>query len=85
MTWPRCWPAATPGRSANRRTPVAVRVERSGPVTTVILDRPEVRNAVDGPTAAALAEAFAGLRRGPRRVRRGAVRRGRHVLRRAPT
>jgi enoyl-CoA hydratase len=27
-------------------------------VTTVILDRPEVRNAVDGPTAAALAEAF---------------------------
>jgi enoyl-CoA hydratase len=37
---------------------VAVRVERSGPVTTVILDRPEVRNAVDGPTAVALAEAF---------------------------
>jgi enoyl-CoA hydratase len=34
-------------------------VERAGPVTTVILDRPEVRNAVDGPTAAALAEAFA--------------------------
>ena len=40
---------------------MAVRVERSGPVTTVILDRPEVRNAVDGPTAAALAEAFAGF------------------------
>jgi len=37
---------------------VAVRVERAGPVTTVILDRPEARNAVDGPTAAALAEAF---------------------------
>jgi enoyl-CoA hydratase len=36
-----------------------VTVERSGPVTTVVLDRPEVRNAVDGPTAAALAEAFA--------------------------
>ncbi|MBA9001743.1 crotonase/enoyl-CoA hydratase family protein [Thermomonospora cellulosilytica] len=35
-----------------------VRVERDGPVTTVILARPEVRNAVDGPTAAALAEAF---------------------------
>jgi enoyl-CoA hydratase len=35
-----------------------VRVERSGPVTTVVLDRPAVRNAVDGPTAAALAEAF---------------------------
>ena len=36
----------------------AVRVERDGPVTTVVLDRPERRNAVDGPTAAALAEAF---------------------------
>jgi enoyl-CoA hydratase len=38
---------------------MTVRVERSGPVTTVILDRPAVRNAVNGPTAAALAEAFA--------------------------
>jgi enoyl-CoA hydratase len=38
---------------------MAVQVDRAGPVTTVILDRPEVRNAVDGPTAAALAEAFA--------------------------
>jgi enoyl-CoA hydratase len=28
-------------------------------VTTVILDRPDVRNAVDGPTASALGEAFA--------------------------
>jgi enoyl-CoA hydratase len=37
---------------------VSVRTERSGPVTTVIVDRPAVRNAVDGPTAAALAEAF---------------------------
>jgi enoyl-CoA hydratase/carnithine racemase len=37
---------------------MSVRVERSGPVTTVILDRPQVRNAVDGPTAAALAGAF---------------------------
>ena len=35
-----------------------VRVERSGPVTTVLLSRPERRNAVDGPTAAALADAF---------------------------
>ena len=33
-------------------------VERDGPVTTVTIDRPEVRNAVDGPTAEALAEAF---------------------------
>jgi enoyl-CoA hydratase len=35
-----------------------VRVERNGPIITVILDRPEVRNAVDRPTAEALAEAF---------------------------
>jgi enoyl-CoA hydratase len=35
-----------------------VRVERSGPVTTVILNRPEARNAVNGPTAAALFAAF---------------------------
>ncbi|KAA6212767.1 crotonase/enoyl-CoA hydratase family protein [Streptomyces albofaciens JCM 4342] len=35
-----------------------VRVERSGPVTTVILSRPQARNAVDGATAAALAGAF---------------------------
>src|ERR1700752_3170435 len=36
----------------------AVRVERDGAVTTVILSRPDVRNAVDRPTAAALAAAF---------------------------
>ncbi|WP_329566809.1 crotonase/enoyl-CoA hydratase family protein [Streptomyces sp. NBC_01361] len=35
-----------------------VRVERRGHVTTVVLSRPEVRNAVDGPTAAELAAAF---------------------------
>jgi enoyl-CoA hydratase len=37
---------------------MTVTVERQGPVTTVILSRPEVRNAVDGPTAQALSEAF---------------------------
>jgi len=37
---------------------MAVCVERNGSVTTVILDRPNVRNAVDGPTAQALADAF---------------------------
>ncbi|MEU4350996.1 crotonase/enoyl-CoA hydratase family protein [Streptomyces sp. NPDC023838] len=36
----------------------AVRSERGGPVTTVVLSRPHARNAVDGPTARALAEAF---------------------------
>jgi enoyl-CoA hydratase len=35
-----------------------VRSERDGPVTTVLLARPQARNAVDGPTAAALADAF---------------------------
>ncbi|CAI9401306.1 crotonase/enoyl-CoA hydratase family protein [Nocardioides sp. T2.26MG-1] len=37
---------------------MSVRVEVDGAVTTVVLDRPEARNAVDGPTAAALASAF---------------------------
>lgn len=36
----------------------SVRVEHAGPVTTVILTRPEKRNSVDGPTATRLAEAF---------------------------
>ena len=37
---------------------MAVRVESGGPVTTVILSRPEARNAVDRQTAAELAAAF---------------------------
>ena len=35
-----------------------VRVEKDGPVTTVIMNRPEVRNAVDHATALELQEAF---------------------------
>jgi enoyl-CoA hydratase len=35
-----------------------VRVESDGAVLVVTIDRPEVRNAVDGPTAAALVSAF---------------------------
>ncbi|MER7931020.1 crotonase/enoyl-CoA hydratase family protein [Streptomyces sp. NPDC093272] len=35
-----------------------VRLERQGPVTTVVLSRPAARNAVDGPTAAELTSAF---------------------------
>ncbi|QBJ97518.1 crotonase/enoyl-CoA hydratase family protein [Rhodococcus sp. ABRD24] len=35
-----------------------VRSEKTGPVTTVVLSRSKARNAVDGPTAAALADAF---------------------------
>lgn len=37
---------------------MSVRVEKQGAVTTIILARPEVRNAIDGPTATALAEAM---------------------------
>ncbi len=37
---------------------MSVRVDRDGPVTTVTIDRPEARNAVDRPTAEALADAF---------------------------
>jgi enoyl-CoA hydratase len=36
----------------------AVRIERDGPVFSVLLSRPERRNAVDGATALALADAF---------------------------
>ncbi|HSE38180.1 MAG TPA: crotonase/enoyl-CoA hydratase family protein [Blastocatellia bacterium] len=37
---------------------MSVRVEKNGPVTTVVLSRPEVRNAVDRENAQALADAF---------------------------
>ncbi len=37
---------------------MTVTVEKNGRVTTIILARPDVRNAVDGPTARALADAF---------------------------
>jgi enoyl-CoA hydratase len=35
-----------------------IKTERSGPVLVVTIDRPRVRNAVDGPTATALVQAF---------------------------
>lgn len=38
---------------------ISVRAERNGPVTTIILDRPNVRNAVDRETADLLLAAFA--------------------------
>jgi enoyl-CoA hydratase len=41
-----------------RQPAPAVRSERDGPVTTVVLSRPAARNAVDGPTATRLADAF---------------------------
>lgn len=37
---------------------MTVQIEQFGPVTVVSIDRPERRNAVDGPTAAALEAAF---------------------------
>ncbi len=37
---------------------MTVRIERDGPIFTVVLSRPEVRNAVDRDTARALADAF---------------------------
>lgn len=37
---------------------MSVTIEEHGAVTTVILHRPQARNAVDGPTGAALVEAF---------------------------
>ena len=42
-----------------------VRVEAAGAVTTVIIDRPEARNAVDPETAAALTEAFLAFEAAP--------------------
>ena len=44
---------------------MTVRVERTPPVTTVILDRREVRNAVDRSTAQELADAFRALEEDP--------------------
>src|SRR5438046_640292 len=46
------------GRAHAAGEVMAVRVERAGPVTTVVLARPDARNAVDRDTAAALADAF---------------------------
>ncbi|MEV8623935.1 crotonase/enoyl-CoA hydratase family protein [Streptomyces sp. NPDC051079] len=51
-------PNANPARPAAPAAVPAVRTERNGPVTTVVLSRPAARNAVDGPTALQLADAF---------------------------
>src|SRR5205823_7222021 len=49
--------ASTLRRRARLRC-MAVHFDVDGPVAVVTIDRPEVRNAVDGPTAQALADAF---------------------------
>lgn len=46
---------------SEKSTPV--RTEKRGAITIVTLDRPDVKNAVDGKTAAALAEAFLAFER----------------------
>jgi len=46
------------GRAVTATDYASIRVEHAGPVTTVVLARPERRNAVDGPMAAELADAF---------------------------
>lgn len=43
---------------SREETSKSVRVERAGPVTTIIVSRPEVRNAIDRATALALADTF---------------------------
>jgi enoyl-CoA hydratase len=37
---------------------MAIRLERRDAIVTIVIDRPEARNAIDGPAARALAEAF---------------------------
>ena len=44
---------------------MTVLMEKHGPVTTIVLNRPEVRNAVDRKTASALAEAFRDFEKDP--------------------
>lgn len=45
-----------------------VLVERDGPITTVIINRPEVRNAVDNETAEGLADAFRAFEADPEQL-----------------
>ncbi|MEZ5207507.1 MAG: enoyl-CoA hydratase-related protein [Acidimicrobiales bacterium] len=60
MTEPDASATEAVGADANGAVPATtVHVADDGPVRIVTIDRPEVRNAVDRPTAAALAEAFA--------------------------
>jgi enoyl-CoA hydratase len=45
-------------RSKNKEQPMTVHTRMEGEVCIITLDRPEVKNAVDGPTAKLLADAF---------------------------
>ena len=71
--------------AAGRRSPPmsavdAVSSHRVGPITTVTLHRPDVANAVDGPTAAALADAFRAFAADPEAARGDPPRWRLHVL-----
>ena len=50
-------------------TTTTLRIEREGPVARVWLDRPEVRNAMNGTLIRELAAAFGALRGQPRAAR----------------
>ena len=65
-----------------RRCRMTVTIETIDAVTVVTIDRPEARNAVDRPTAAALADAFRAFEADAAPTRRRPHRRARHVLRR---
>ena len=45
---------------------MAINYDTDGPVAVVTIDRPEVANAIDRPTAEALADAFRRFERGRR-------------------
>jgi enoyl-CoA hydratase len=47
---------------------MTIRIEKDGPVTTVIMSRPDARNAVDRDTATALADAFRAFDQDPTAV-----------------
>src|SRR5262249_38358485 len=67
---PRAFSPAPPGKdhrlsadaaragASREESAMAIRIERNDMVATIVIDRPEARNAVDGPSARALADAF---------------------------
>src|SRR4030095_16306880 len=44
--------------TARQERAMTIRIERNDMVATIVIDRPEARNAVDGPSARALVDAF---------------------------
>src|SRR5439155_8567474 len=66
LPWMPIWQAPSPGTAEVMEAIImSVRVEQQGFVSTVIIDRPERKNAVDGPTARALAETFRAVEADP--------------------